>query len=222
MFIHSGNTIAISNIIKTLRANSIDASLFPKSITSLLGYCNDVTELTTKLLAGKWTVRSIGKKSHNNTVSPSFADIDEALDEALSSCSSYDKLVSTVGHSQCRELFLSFCWLNLKAVSFIMADLGRLANFLKKTTGCEIITDSNIFVVEAFFRNTLIRCRHKGVIESSFTALTKFTRAVSSVQWIWDEISGWCNQVLESSTNLMSHSSVTKRRWAFYDYTLFV
>lgn len=203
--------------MKTLNVDSIKTTTFPQSITSLLHYCNDVTNLSTKLLAGKWRARNNGEESDCDS-SPSFADMDVGLDEALKDCISYKKLSTLVGHLHCRELLLSFCWLNLKAVSFIMADLGRLSNMLRKTTttgtmGCEILTTSNISIIEAFFQNTLIRCRHKGVIENSLVALTKFTKAVSSTQWIWDEVSRWCDNVLKSSTDSTNNSSVTGRRF---------
>ena len=155
--------------------------------------------------------------------------MDVALDEALKDCISYNKLSALVGHLHCRELLLSFCWLNLKAVSFIMADLGRLSNMLRKTTttttgtmGCEILTTSNISIVEAFFQNTLIRCRHKGVIENSLVALTKFTKAISSTQWIWDEVSRWCDHVLKSSTDSTNNSFVTGRRFVVLYYPSFL
>lgn len=210
--------------MKTLNINSINATTFPQSINSLLHHCEDVTNLSTKLLAGKWRPRS-RKEESDCDASPSFADMDIALDEALKACPSYNKLSSLVGNLHCRELLLSFCWLNLKAVSFIMADLGRLSNLLRKTTtttttipttGCEILTTSNISIIEAFFQNTLIRCRHKGVIENSLVALTKFTKTVSSTQWIWDEVSSWCDQVLKSSTDLTNNSSVTQRRFFYF------
>ena len=71
--------------MKTLNINSINATTFPQSINSLLHHCEDVTNLSTKLLAGKWRPRS-RKEESDCDASPSFADMDIALDEALKAC----------------------------------------------------------------------------------------------------------------------------------------
>ena len=158
----------------------------------------------TDLLAGKFS-NEPGKQN-----SPSFADMDEALDIILKNCNSYSSLSQKLGHLHCRELLLSFCWLNLKSLSFVMSELGNLCNTFKKEAN--LLSDSHLKLVESFFQKTLITCRHKGVIENSLVALTKFARSVSPMSKVWSSMSTWCNCVIESSTTLGMHSSVTKRR----------
>ncbi|XP_066913477.1 tRNA (32-2'-O)-methyltransferase regulator THADA-like [Clytia hemisphaerica] len=204
-----GISISISNIMKNLHHYNIDVSRFHQTVASLLQHCSSITDLMTQLLAGVWMTTKDSTKKYEDHLSPSFADMDEALDVALKSCQSYISLSARVGHLHCRELLLSFCWLNLKAISFIMAELGHLTHRLKKDF--LVITESNIDIIEQFFQKTLIQCRHKGVIENSLVALTKFTKSVSSIPLLWKQIVSWCDQVLTSSTNLTAHLSVTKR-----------
>jgi len=197
--------------MKCITATSIDMDALSKIIAALLSFCHDVTDMMTKLLAGVWVPHTESERKFEDNLSPSFADIDVALDFALKDCPSYNCMVELVGHLHCRELLLSFCWLNLKAISFIIGELGQLCRTFK--TKCLILEESRMAIVEEFFLVTLIKCRHKGVIENSLVALTKFCRLVASIPSLWKEIASWCQNALKTSISLTVHSSVTKRRF---------
>lgn len=163
--------------------------------------------------AAKFNARALGDENNEKTeyTSPSFADIDLALDVTLKTSPSYVTFCESITHLHCRELLLSFCWLNLKSASFMVTELGDAFHAVRNDMMISFDTAS-MEVLKNFFTLTLVRCRHKGVIENSYASLTKFSKAVAFQPKLWNQLKIWCLDVLSASTDLSQHSSVTKRR----------
>ncbi|XP_057314916.1 thyroid adenoma-associated protein homolog isoform X2 [Hydractinia symbiolongicarpus] len=197
-----GLSLALSVCLNSLSNVLLQKSTFLKFIKELLQYSDAVSETMIQLFCGAHHIEM-------DAVSPSFADIDEALDQIIKTCDSYKDIKSTVGHLHCREVFVSFCWLNLKALSIVMTEIGSL--LAKKKNEYLILTPNDLEIVLNFYVRTLIKCRHKGVIENCYASLSYFAKCIADVPQYWKFVSKRCSDVLVTATDLKKHGSVTKR-----------
>ena len=159
-----------------------------------------------QLLAGTYAK---GTKIENN--SPSFADMDKAISATLECCPSYCEFRKEFGTLYCRELISTFCWLNLKSITLILNELGNLSNIFRSKL--QILSLQDLQIICELYEKTLVKCRHKGVIEASYASLTYFAKKTSSVTSFWNHLRTWCLKVLNSAINLKQRASVTKRRY---------
>jgi len=174
---------------------------FKLLIEKLVVLLDEICTVMVCLLAGVY-------KKDNSTqhIYPSSAEIDAAIDKTLEQCASYGTLSHTIGHIHCRELMISFCWLNLKSISLLIMELGSLCSLHKELLSLDTFT-----IICNFYESSLIKCRHKGVIEASYTSLTYFAKKVSYVPLYWNYLSEWCSRMIHTVTDLQQNASVTKR-----------
>lgn len=203
-----GIFLAFSQILicltkKKYQSNLSNLSVFIRELVIL---CDSMSSLTVQLLSGTYVVKNGNDCAE---ASPSFADIDGALDVALQNCPSYYFLKKSLGHLHCRELLVSFCWLNLKAISCVLGGVGNLVSSLG-TDGL-LLEMETLGLIYNYYKNSLIKCRHKGVIEGALVSLTFFAKYLSSVSLYWKEMKNWCSSVLHSAVDMSQTASVTKR-----------
>ena len=207
---HLGLLLGLSKCFKSFGAIKIDdgktETALYRFIEDLLCLVNDISSTMIQLLAGTYAK---GARADNN--SPSFADMDKAINVTLECCPSYCEFRKEFGILYCRELISSFCWLNLKSITLILNELGNLSNIFRSKLA--ILSLQDLQVICELYEKTLVKCRHKGVIEASYASLTYFAKKTSSVTSFWNYLQGWCLKVLHSAINLKQRASVTKRRY---------
>ena len=181
-------------------------TVLSRFIEDLLCLVNDISSTMIQLLAGTYVK---GAKIDNN--SPSFADMDKAISATLECCPSYCEFCKKFGALYCRELISSFCWLNLKSITLILNELGNLSSIFRSKL--EILSLQDFQIICELYEKTLVKCRHKGVIEASYASLTYFAKKTSSVTSFWNYLQSWCLKVLDSAINLKQRASVMKRRY---------
>lgn len=192
-------------LCQTNAKDVISSAGFKILIEKLVLLLDEICTVMVCLLAGVYN-----KDNSTQHIYPSSAEIDAVIDKTLEQCASYSTLSNTIGHIHCRELLISFCWLNLKSISFLMMEVGSLCSLHK-----ELLSLDTFKLICNFYESSLIKCRHKGVIEASYTSLTYFAKKVSYVPLYWNFLSEWCSQMIHTFTDLQQNASVTKRRYYF-------
>ena len=141
-------------------------------------------------------------------ISPSFADINNAIDVSLKRCPSYMLISGRIGHAHCRELLMSFCWLNMKAISVVFTAFVELLDSKHKG----FMNIDNFTLMMEFYKQSLIKCRHKGIVESCYASFCIFVKVTSNIPIFWQELMRQCRETILFCTLLLNSSSVTMRR----------
>ncbi|TRY78337.1 hypothetical protein TCAL_10660 [Tigriopus californicus] len=108
---------------------------------------------------------TLSHDSSNSNVSPSFAEMDEAIEELIQA--QEESVEISVDH----QLVLACAWLNLKECSL-------LAGTLVKT--CSKLDIPSISKCGAILTSVLTRCRHKGAMEATMSASSDYFQTLLS------------------------------------------
>eukprot|EP00794_Sanderia_malayensis_P020487 gene20487-22503_t len=162
------------------------------------------------------TALSVFSKSKEDLqgASPSFADINESLDTTLLSCKSFKNLKISIGSQHCLELLYSFCWLNIKAASLFLGDVAKFwtLDALNVSQKKAVLSDTVVQTVGKIFKETLINCRHKGVIVNSCTGFQMFCKSLSSPPSPHViSLLNWLDETIDACERSDLSSSITKR-----------
>ncbi|KAH9405207.1 hypothetical protein TYRP_001049 [Tyrophagus putrescentiae] len=121
--------------------------------------------------------------------SPSFLEMGQAIEEIIrkgradtdkSKNNSTDHDVSTSNDFQ---LLMSLCWLNIKECTFLLTTITALfADLLSLVTEPFLVTAEELLAMGSKIVSVMLRCRHKGVIEASGVALSRYTRTLLRIQ----------------------------------------
>ena len=168
--------------------------------------------------------------------SPSFLEMGQAIEEIIrkgradtyksedNSSEDHDHDVSTSNDFQ---LLMSLCWLNIKECTFLLttitalfADLLSLVVHEEEESGDNenienhfednepfLVTAEELLAMGSKIVSVMLRCRHKGVIEASGVALSRYTRTLLRIQCL-------LAQKTDSSTSSKNKQLLRGRRLA--------
>eukprot|EP00795_Rhopilema_esculentum_P003434 gene3434-1806_t len=145
--------------------------------------------------------------------SPSFADMSDSLNETLKKCASFKSLEEQIGYQHCSELLASFCWLNIKASTLFLGEIGRIMTleWLDLSLRKQFLSDEIFNQIGDIFRETLVQCRHKGVIENSNVGFQMLCKSVASISSMTNILNDWIEDTIDAVDRNDFNSSVTKR-----------
>lgn len=143
--------------------------------------------------------------------SPSFQQMSESLEAVLSEQSSEPIDLDDISVSNDFQLLLSLCWLNIKECSFLLANWVQLSHRMNH----QIIANSTLHRIGSQLITILSKCRHKGVIEATCIALTKFTASLIKTKTCKHQKIDILSRLLSDSLNCLTqstlNSSITRR-----------
>ena len=149
--------------------------------------------------------------SHTNPdSSPSFQEMCESLEAVISGQSTEQIDFDDISMSNDFQLLLSLCWLNIKECSFLLANWVHFCQQLNH----QIIATRTLHRIGSQLITILSKCRHKGVIEATCIALTKYTTSLIMSKTSKSELINILSQLLSDSLNCLTksfNSSITRR-----------
>ncbi|XP_068085815.1 uncharacterized protein [Anabrus simplex] len=141
--------------------------LIAQDMPVTLDECREIVALLEDVV--QYLLKVLASKAGKTSVAPSFAEMSEAIEEAIQQ--SYSTMGNSGKHiSPAHQIFLNCMWLNLKACCMLASQLAR-----NRSMPAELVKRCEQVIVQV-----LLRCRHKGAIEAAGAALASFVRTITS------------------------------------------
>ncbi|XP_066282258.1 tRNA (32-2'-O)-methyltransferase regulator THADA-like [Branchiostoma lanceolatum] len=128
-------------------------------VSDLLTAVEAVLSLVLKALAG---VKGQEEKEQDSEVSPSFADMGEAISSIICESGDQEGEQDDIALTPEHELVLACCWLNIKEAGLL---LGQLVDSVLQKD-CDLLTPEQGQFIGRIYVRILTQCRHRGAIES--------------------------------------------------------
>ncbi|XP_065660584.1 tRNA (32-2'-O)-methyltransferase regulator THADA isoform X3 [Hydra vulgaris] len=193
-----GSVLAFAYIIKLFFNNNLEIQhhLFDESVKLYSSMASSLLQLLMN-----------SDSFDGSEISPSFADMNNAIDSCLKKSPSYSIVSEKVGHVHCKELLISFCWLNMKSISVAFAAFAELLS----VKNYQFLNITNFTLMMEFYKQSLIKCRHKGIVESCYASFCTYAKSVSNIPVFWQDLMRHCIETIGFCTSFSHTSSVTMR-----------
>ncbi|GAB6020629.1 hypothetical protein CHUAL_003302 [Chamberlinius hualienensis] len=150
---------------------------------------------------------------------PSFAEMGEAVENLISSSDRENKCESKLTKEY--HLILSCCWLTLKECCLLLGEFVKLFPLELVGNGFYLISEQQVLLIGSVFTTVLLRCRHRGVIESSCLGFEMYCRKllVSGVKY-YNVVLNLLEKMIEDVISIATTTSTTRRSAGFPAYIL--